>query len=76
MVSDTSSPPKFSSMSVNERLRSVNLLDHFDTAVREGNAALMKVLLNSVGFGVDAEELTDTILAHPTRYGRLPSRQD
>ena len=58
-------------MTPNERLFSVGLLDKFDDAVRKGDRKLMVAMLEHLDLGGDAEKIADTILADPTRYGRL-----
>ena len=61
----------FDGMTVNERLFSVGLLDQFDDAVRVGDKAQMIAILGRVDLGDQAEQIAETVLAHPTRYGRI-----
>jgi hypothetical protein len=58
-------------MTVNERLFSMGLLDPFDRAVRAGDKAEMVALLGKAGLDDQAGHIAETVLAHPTRYGRV-----
>jgi hypothetical protein len=65
--------PNFSGMTTNERLFAADLLDEFDDAVRQGDVAKMIELLTAVDLGADAAAIAESVLRHPTRYGRLNS---
>jgi hypothetical protein len=64
--------PKYSGMTVNERLFAAGLLETFDNAVRAGDRDGIIELLIKVEMEPDgAARTADSILAHPTRFGRL-----
>jgi hypothetical protein len=58
-------------MTVNERLFARGLLDQFDGAIRSGDRILMADILSRAGLSDVAEQIISTILAHPTRFGRV-----
>jgi hypothetical protein len=59
-------------MTVNERLIAAGLLDQFDAAVRDGDRARMIDILGRVELADQAASIIETVLAHPTKYGRTP----
>ena len=64
--------PEYAGMTVNERLFAAGLLETFDEAVRAGNRNRMIEILIKVEIEPDgAARTADSILAHPTRFGRL-----
>jgi len=65
--------PNLAGMTVNERLFAVGLLDEFDAAARRGDRTKMIECFTAIGLGADAASRTETVLNHPTRYGRLNS---
>ena len=57
---------------VNERLFTAGTLEQFDLAARRGDRATMILLLMAVEiYSTEGEKMADTVLAHPTRYGRI-----
>jgi hypothetical protein len=59
-------------MTVNERLFNAGTIEQIDLAVRRGDRETMIALLVAVEIEpTQAEKITDTTLAHPTRYGRI-----
>lgn len=59
-------------MTLNERLFTAGMLDAFDQAVRDSDRDKMIAFLANVEIDeIQAREIVNTILAHPTRYGRL-----
>lgn len=63
---------KYTAMTTNERLADAGLLDAFDRAVRCGDRAEMIRVLSQVEFDTEgATRIAESVLAHPTRYGRL-----
>lgn len=64
---------RYAGMTLNERLFAAGLLDRFDAAVRAGDRAALAEILAQVGIAAEeAKHTMETILAHPTRYGRVP----
>ena len=62
----------YDGMTINERLFVAGVLDQFDAAVRLGDRDKMIELLETVRIdSAGARRTADTILAHPTRYGRI-----
>jgi hypothetical protein len=62
----------YGGMTVNERLFTAGTLEQFDSAVRHGDRTAMVALLVAVEIDCDqAEKIADTMLSHPTRYGRV-----
>ena len=61
--------PKYSGMSVNERLFVAGLLADWDQAVRAGNRAGMIEILGRVDLGDGAGATADSVLANPAFYG-------
>lgn len=62
----------YGGMTVNERLFTAGTLEQFDVAIRLGDRATMVILLIAVEIDfAEAEKIADTVLAHPTRYGRI-----
>jgi hypothetical protein len=63
---------RYAAMTVNERLFVAGLLEALDKAARDGNRDAMVAYLITVEIGEeDAKKTVETILEHPTRYGRL-----
>jgi hypothetical protein len=60
---------KYSGMTVNERLYEAGIVNAWDTAAISRNRAHMIELLVQVDLSEQAEEIVDTILADPKRYG-------
>jgi hypothetical protein len=72
MVGEANSGPKYSGMSVNERLFAADLLEAFDCAVRACSREGMIEILSKVELEPGEAALTaDNILAHPTRFGGM-----
>ena len=64
-------PSDLRAMTVNERLFARGLLEQFDEAVRRGDTGQMIELLAAVELGDQAAWISETILKHPNRYGRI-----
>jgi sulfur transfer complex TusBCD TusB component (DsrH family) len=64
-------PSDLQAKAVNERLFARGLLEQFDEAVRRGDTAQMIELLAAVDLGDQAAWISETILKHPNRYGRI-----
>jgi hypothetical protein len=60
---------KYSGMTVNERLSEAGIMDAWDTAAISRNRDRMIELLGQVELSDQAEQIIDTILADPKRYG-------
>jgi hypothetical protein len=61
---------RFRGMTVNERLFSAGISDHFDDAARRRDRQAMLAYLRRVAMtDSQAAETTDTILANPSFYG-------
>jgi hypothetical protein len=60
----------YAGMTTNERLVVAGLLEKFDNAVRRGDRAKMIELLEAVDV-LEAPAISDVVLNHPTRYGRM-----
>jgi len=60
----------YAGMTTNERLFTAGLMERFDDAVLRGDRNAMIALLATVDLGDQASWIADTILSHPTRYGR------
>jgi len=59
-------------MTVNERLFEAGLLDAFDRAVRAADRAkIVEILIKVEIDAPEAARTADSILKHPTRYGRI-----
>ncbi len=72
MPQEPSEEHKYDGMTVNERLFTANLLDAFDEAIRLANRERMIELLVKVEFSREAAtRTTNSILSHPTRFGRM-----
>ena len=56
-------------MTTNERLYSAGLLGSFEQAARRRDRARMIEMLGKVELADQADQISDTILANPTRYG-------
>jgi hypothetical protein len=56
-------------MTTNERLYVAGLLDSFDEAARQRDRARMIEVLSEVELDDQADQIADSILAEPERYG-------
>ena len=56
-------------MTVNERLVAAGLISDWDNAVQSRNRQRMVELLGKVDLSLQAEKISDAILAHPQFYG-------
>jgi hypothetical protein len=61
--------PDYGGMTVNERLFSAGLIADWDTAAQSRNRKRMVELLSRVDLTDQADQMADTILANPQRYG-------
>ena len=62
--------PKYSAMTVNERLFVAGLLDSWDSAINAGDSQKAIDILCQVEFDTEQAAWTvDTTLANPSRYG-------
>jgi hypothetical protein len=61
--------PDYSGMTVNERLFSAGLLADWDAAAQSRNRKRMVELLSKVDLAGQADQIADTILTDPLRYG-------
>jgi hypothetical protein len=59
----------YSGMTVNERLFSAGLLADWDAAAQARNRKRMVDLLSKVDLADQADQIADSILANPRRYG-------
>lgn len=59
----------YGGMTVNERLFAAGLLSEWDIAAASRNREHMIVLLRRVALTEQAEQIVDTVLAGPERYG-------
>lgn len=64
-----SDQPDYSGMTVNERLFSAGIMADWDLAAKSRDRKCMIELLSSVGLADQAEQIADTILSNPKRYG-------
>jgi len=72
MSSEASAGRKYGGMTVNERLFEAGLLDAFDRAVRAADRAkIVEILIKVEIDAPEAARTADSILKHPTRYGRI-----
>jgi hypothetical protein len=60
---------KFAGMTTNERVYMAGLADTFDQPARARNRARMIEVLGMVELGDQADQIADTILSEPERYG-------
>ena len=60
---------KYSGMTTNERLFVAGLLDKFDAAARKRDRSRMIAILTKVELEGQADEIADTILSDPAKYG-------
>ena len=60
---------RFAGMAVNERLWEAGLMEQWDSAVKSRNRVRMIEVLNGVDLASPAEQISDTVLANPKRYG-------
>jgi hypothetical protein len=63
------SPFDYGGMTVNERLFAAGLHTKWDDAVRNRERANMIELLSRVDLGQQAENIVDTVLSNPSKYG-------
>ncbi len=61
--------PDYSGMTVNERLFSAGLIADWDVAAHSRNRKRMVELLTKVDLEDEADQIVDTILSNPQRYG-------
>jgi len=61
--------PDYSGMTVNERLFSAGLMADWDGAAQSRNRKRMVELLTKVDLEDEADQIVDTILSNPQRYG-------
>jgi hypothetical protein len=59
----------YSAMTVNERLSSAGIMAAWDVAAESRNRKRMVELLNRVGLADHADQIVDTVLPNPKRYG-------
>jgi hypothetical protein len=59
----------YSGMTVNERLSSVGIMPAWDVAAKSRNRKHMVELLGRVGLADHADQIVDTVLSNPKRYG-------
>jgi len=60
--------PRYTGMTMNERLFEAGLVEEFDAAFRARDRAALIDIYSRVGGGEFAEKSVDTILANPEKY--------
>ena len=65
----TPNAPRFSGMTVNERLSSAGLVEVWDAAVAQRDRQLGIDLLGRVDLASQAAAIVDAVLADPAKYG-------
>lgn len=60
---------KYAGMTVNERLYEAGIMEEWDRAATSKNRDRMIELLGEVELADQAEQITDTVLSDPKRYG-------
>jgi hypothetical protein len=60
---------RYAGMTLNERLFEAELIPEWEAAARSRNRERMIELLSKVGLGDQAEQIADTVLSNPRRYG-------
>ncbi len=63
------SRPRFSGMTVNERLAVAGLLEAWDSAISTADRGQAVEVLSQVDLADQAEWIVDTTLANPAKYG-------
>jgi hypothetical protein len=66
---ENSGMSRYSGMTVNERLFEAGIMDQWTTAAELRDRNRMIELLGQVELSEQAEQVVDTILANPRRYG-------
>lgn len=64
--------PRYSGMTVNERLVVSGLLSAWDWAIRNGDRQVAIDLLSQVDLMDQAAEIADSVFANPAKYGYPP----
>lgn len=61
--------PNYGGMTVNERLVEAGLMNEWEAAAKSRDRKRMIELLSEVDLASQAEQISDTLLANPRRYG-------
>jgi len=68
-IAKTNPEGRYGGMTVNERLFAAGIIEQFDSVARSRNRERMVTLLGTVELADQAAQITDSILANPTKYG-------